>query len=151
MKKAYSKNGDTGFTRGLSGRRLAKDDARIVAAGKIDALQSAMDLALLDAKGPARAMLREVQDKLWQEIGPRDLRRIEDFIDLLGEPPKGFLRFDRPLAAAYNECRVRCRDLESACTGLLRAKKMRPAAYAYLNRLSSLFFMLAYRASGRKS
>jgi cob(I)alamin adenosyltransferase len=33
---------------------------------------------------------------------------------------------------------------------LLRAGKLRPAVYRYLNRLSSLFFMLAYRASRRK-
>ena len=150
MRKAYSKKGDEGFTRDRSGRRLAKDDARIAASGKIDALQSAIDLALLDAKGPTKAMLREVQSRLWREVGQRDLERLEDFIDLLGEPPKKFVRFDRPRAIAYNECRVRCRDLESACTRLLRSGKMRPAVYAYLNRLSSLFFMLACRESRRK-
>ncbi len=149
MKKAYTKNGDTGFTRGLSGRRLAKDDARIVASGKIDALQSAMDLALLDAKGPTKAMLLEAQGALWRKLGQQDLKKLEDFIDSLGEPPKGFMRFNRPRAVAYNECRVRCRDLESACTRLLRSGKMRPAVYAYINRLSSLFFMLACQASRR--
>jgi cob(I)alamin adenosyltransferase len=150
MKKAYSKNGDAGYTKDLSGRRLPKDHPSIVLGGKIDALQSAIDLTLLDAKGPAKTMLREVQSRLWGEVGRWDLKRLEDFIDLLGEPPQKFVRFDRPLAVAYNECRVRCRNLESASTPLLRAKKMRPDAYAYLNRLSSLFFMLAYRASRRK-
>jgi len=150
MRTAYTKKGDAGFTRDLSGKRLAKDDARIVAGGKIDALQSAIDLVLLDAKGPTKAMLREVQSRLWQEVGQRDLERLEGFIDLLGEPPRKFVRFDRLRAVAYNECRVRCRDLESSCTKLLRAGKMRPAVYAYLNRLSSLFFMLAYRESHRK-
>ena len=150
MRTAYTKKGDAGFTRDSSGKRLAKDDLRIVAGGKIDALQSAIDLALLDAKGPAKAMLQEVQSRLWREVGQRDLERLEDFIDLLGEPPKKFARFDTLRAIHYNECRVRCRDLESACTRLLRSGKMRPAVYAYLNRLSSLFFMLACRESRRK-
>ena len=149
MRKAYSRNGDTGFTRGRSGQRLAKDDARVVVGGKIDALQSAMDIVLLTATGKTKAALREIQSKLWQEVGPRDLQRLEDFIDSLGEPPKEFVRFASLRAIRYDECRVRCRDLESACTGLLRAKKLRPAAYAYLNRLSSMFFMLACKASRR--
>ena len=149
MKKAYTKAGDSGRTKDCSGRSLAKDDVRIVAGGKIDALQSAMDIVLLTATGKTKAALREIQSKLWQEVGPRDLQRLEDFIDSLGEPPKEFVRFASLRAIRYDECRVRCRDLESACTGLLRAKKLRPAAYAYLNRLSSMFFMLACKASRR--
>jgi ATP:cob(I)alamin adenosyltransferase len=164
MKKAYTKNGDAGFTRDLSGKRLAKDHPVIVLGGKIDALQSALDFVLLSAKGPGKAALREVQKKLWQTAGElsgagracvpwpvtlRDISALEDFMKTLGEPPRKFVRFDRPRAVAYNECRVRCRELESACTGLLRAQKLRPAVYAYLNRLSSLFFMLAYKESRR--
>ena len=149
MKKAYTKTGDSGRTKDCSGRTLAKDDIRIVAGGKIDALQSAMDLALLAARGPAKAILKEIQGKLWAEAGPKDLGKIERFIDGLGEPPRSFVRFGSLQAIRYNECRVRCRELESACTPLLRARKLRPEAYAYLNRLSSLFFMLACRASRR--
>jgi cob(I)alamin adenosyltransferase len=149
MRTAYTKKGDAGFTRDFSGKRLAKDDVRIVAGGKIDALQSAIDLVLLDAKGPTKSMLREVQSRLWREVGQRDLKQLEDFIDLLGEPPKKFVRFGTLRAVHYNECRIRCRDLESSCTKLLRARKLRPEVYRYLNRLSSLFFMLACRASRR--
>jgi ATP:cob(I)alamin adenosyltransferase len=151
LKKAYTKAGDSGRTKDCSGRSLAKDDVRIVAGGKIDALQSAMDLALRGARGAAKAILRKIQGKLWAEVGPQDLANIERFIDGLGEPPRKFVRFGSLQAIRYNECRVRCRDLESACTPLLRARKLRPAVYAYLNRLSSLFFMLAYRESRRKS
>ncbi|MBI5238999.1 MAG: ATP:cob(I)alamin adenosyltransferase [Elusimicrobia bacterium] len=165
MKPVYTKKGDAGFTSDLSGRRLAKDHPRIVLGGKIDSLQSAVDLALLGAAGSAWAALREVQRKLWQAAGElsgagqaclpwpvtrADVDALEAFADSLGEPPKKFVRFDTPLAAAYNECRVRCRDLESACTALLRSGKLRPPVYAYLNRLSTVFFMLAYRESRRK-
>lgn len=150
MKKAYTKAGDSGRTKDCSGRSLAKDDVRVVAGGKIDALQSAMDLALLGARGRTKAILREIQGELWAEAGPQDLADIERFIDSLGEPPRTFVRFDSLQAIRYDECRVRCRELESACTPLLRARKLRPAAYAYLNRLSSLFFMLAYKASSRR-
>lgn len=165
MKSAYTKKGDAGFTRDCSGQRLAKYDARIVAVGKIDALQSAIDLVLLGSRGAARAMLDEVQRKLWQSAGElsrasracvpwpvsqSDVETLERLLARLGEPPKKFVRFDTLRAVHFNECRVRCRDLESSCTRFLRAKKLRPAVYRYLNRLSSLFFMLAYRESRRK-
>ncbi|MDD5630367.1 MAG: hypothetical protein PHU21_14985, partial [Elusimicrobia bacterium] len=126
MRKAYSKKGDSGFTLDCSGRRLAKDHPRIILGGKIDALQSALDLALLGARGPAQAVLREARSRLWGEVDPRDLKRLEGFIDSLGEPPRHFVRFGSVQAVRYNECRVRCRDLESACTPLLRAGRMRP-------------------------
>jgi ATP:cob(I)alamin adenosyltransferase len=165
MRKAYTKAGDAGFTQDLSGRRLSKDHPRIVLGGRFDALQSSVDFALLTAKGPVKAALHEIQRKLWQTAGElsgacascvpwpvskEDVAALEGFMRSLGAPPAKFVRFDRPRAVAYNECRVRCRDLESACTELLRAKKMRPVVYAYLNRLSSLFFMLAYRETRRK-
>ena len=149
MRKAYTKRGDSGFTRDRSGRRLPKDHPSILRVGQADSLQSAVGLALLTARGKTRAMLREVRDGLWKDASPRDLARLETFIDSLGEPPQGFIRFTGLRALRYDECRVRCRQLESACAPLLRSGRMKPAAYAWLNRLSSLFFMLAVRASRR--
>ncbi|MCX5794832.1 MAG: ATP:cob(I)alamin adenosyltransferase [Elusimicrobia bacterium] len=166
MKRACTKKGDAGFTRDFSGRRLAKDDLRILAQGKFDALQSAIDLVLLDARRRDKAALQEVQKKLWQSAGELarasracvpwpvtqdDVEALERHLAGLGATPRKFVRFDTLRAVHYNECRIRCRELESSCTRLLRAKKLRPEVYSYLNRLSSLFFMLACRASRAKS
>ena len=165
MSRLFTREGDAGRTRDFSGRSLAKDDLRIVISGKIDSLQSALDLALLTAKGETKALLHAVQKKLWQSAGElsraseacvpwpvteHDIEALENFIARLGRPPGKFVRFKRRQAIQYNECRVRCRELESACTPLLRAKKLRPAVYRYLNRLSSLLFMLAYEETPRK-
>jgi cob(I)alamin adenosyltransferase len=150
MRRIYTRAGDSGLTGDASGRKLPKDHPRVVRLGRIDSLQAALDLARLKARGRARAMLQEVQEKLWEEAGPEDVRRLESLIASLGAPPRSFVRFGSARAIALNECRVRCRELESACTPLLRSGKMKPAAYAWLNRLSSLLFMLAVRA-GRLS
>lgn len=159
-RKAYSGAGDAGFTSDFSGRKLRKDDLRVVIAGKIDWLQGAVDSAILQQDRAGRRRLEAVQKKLWQAaaeisgaggpalsapVGEADLAACEDLLDSLGEPPAGFVRFDTPEAIALNECRLRCRELETRLVKLLRAKRLRPAVYAYVNRLSSLFFMLACR------
>jgi cob(I)alamin adenosyltransferase len=160
MRKAYSRAGDQGWTRDFSGKKLRKDDSRIVIGGKIDSLQSAIDLALLGARGRSKAALEEARKKLWQSagelscagrkcvlwpVGEGDLRALEEFTDSLGEPPKRFIRFTTLKAIRYDECRIRCRELETLLVGLLRRKELRPIVYRYVNRLSSLFFMLAYK------
>src|SRR3989304_7373955 len=162
MRKAYTKAGDEGFTKDYSGKRIPKDDIRIVVAGKIDSLQSAIDLLILKSTGKTKKVLEEIQKKLWQTAGEiscadklcvvwpieeKDLEMIEKFADSLGEPPKKFVRFDTLKAICYNEARIRCRELETFSVKLLREKQIRPVAYKWINRLSSLFFMLSYKSS----
>jgi len=78
-------------------------------------------------------------------VAEEDLRALEGVTDSLGEPPKKFIRFNTLKAIQYNECRIRCRELETLMAGPLRKKKLRPIVFRYVNRLSSLFFMLAYK------
>ena len=160
MRKAYTKKGDEGYTQDYSGKQLRKDDPVIVTGGKIDSLQSAIDLVLLSAKGKTKTMLDEIQKKLWQSAGElscgdksrvmwpvteKDISALEASIDSLGEPPQKFVRFNTQEAIQYNECRIRCRELETSMVKLLHIKALRPVVYQYINRLSSLFFMLAYK------
>ncbi len=160
--KAYTKKGDKGYTKDYAGRKHRKDNLIIVVGGKIDALQSAIDAAMLHARGRDRHMLDEIQRKLWQTaaeiskcdkkclIAPvteRDLKELENFIDKLGRPPTKFVRFITRQAIVYNECRVRARELETFAVKLLAKKQLRRIAYDYLNRLSSAFFMLAYKST----
>jgi cob(I)alamin adenosyltransferase len=155
----YTRGGDEGFTKDYAGNRVIKDAVLIVANGKVDTLQSAIDMALHLDEGAHREILEAVQRKLWQISGevahcpgeclndpvtPKDLTDLEQYIDALGEPPKAFVRFRTPKSIWFNECRVRCRELETHLVKLLREGTLRPEVYRYINRLSSLFFMLGY-------
>ena len=161
MPKAYTQKGDSGYTRDCSGKRRRKDDPVIQVCGQIDALQSGIDAAMLGARGRQRPLLQDIQRKLWQAaaevskcdkkclIAPvtdRDVHDIERHIDGLGRPPTHFVRFTTLSAIRSNECRVRPRALERLLVPMLKARKIRPAVYHYINRLSSLFFMLAYKS-----
>lgn len=160
--KAYTATGDSGFTADFSGQRLLKDDVVILVNGKIDSLQSAIDMALFLDSGNHKDVLDLVQQKLWQASGEiancpgeclnapvtiKDLNFLENYIDSLGEPPKKFVRFRNQNSMWFNECRVRCRELETFLVKLLREGNLRPEVYKYVNRLSSLFFMLGYSSS----
>ena len=162
-KKVYTRNGDLGMTKDFAGNELAKDDLVIVANGKIDSLQSALDMSIFLCEDEEhKVFLKEVQKKMWQVAGEiancpgdcllwpvvdKDLEELENFIDSLGEPPNKFVRFTNQKSIWFNECRVRCRELEREIVNLLRGGKLRNEVYKYINRLSSLFFMLGYRSS----
>jgi len=159
--KVYTTKGDAGMTKDYAGNPLHKDDILILANGKIDFLQSAIDMSMfLDIEHAP--FLQEVQKKLWQASGEianchgeciispitnEDLIKLEEYVDSLGEPPNRFVRFTNEKSIWFNECRVRCRELETYLVKLLRDGKLRPEIYKYINRLSSLFFMLGYRNS----
>ena len=161
MAKAYTTKGDEGFTRDFLGKTYLKDDLIIVTNGKMDSLQSALDMALfLDSKHSD--FLKMVQKKLWQTCGEiancpigslnapitdLDLKQLEEYIDSLGEPPNKFVRFNNETSIWFNECRVRCRELELSLVKMFRDGKVRSEVYRYINRLSSLFFMLGYTSS----
>lgn len=106
--------------------------------------------------------LKIIQQKLWQASGEiancqadclntpitkEDLIKLEEYIDNLGEPPNKFVRFTNEKSIWFNECRVRCRELETLIVKMYRENKIRPEIYSYINRLSSLFFMLGYKSS----
>lgn len=161
MDKVYTSNGDSGFTKDYAGNPLPKDDLLILTNGKVDFLQSAIDMSMLLSVEHAH-FLRIVQQKLWQASGEiancpgecinspitdLDLTKLEEYIDSLGEGPNKFVRFTNERSIWFNECRVRCRELETYLVKLLREGKIRPEIYRYVNRLSSLFFMLGYVAS----
>ncbi|MBI5064710.1 hypothetical protein HZA97_00610 [Candidatus Woesearchaeota archaeon] len=158
--KAYTKKGDKGTTCDMACKIVEKDDLRIVCVGKIDTLQAGIDAANLHCKSKYKKMLDLVQKKLWQTSGEimhcdkkcltepvteQDLKDLEKFIDSLGQPPNKFVRFKTQKSVLLNECRVRCRELETHLVKLLRKKQIRTVMYQYVNRLSSLFFMMSYK------
>lgn len=166
MRKAYTATGDDGYTKDFAGNRIPKDDIRIGVGGKIDFLQAAIDLAILKGDKQHAPVIEWIQRKLWQAAGEvgragkeciidpiteQDLKELEDYIDSLGEPPERFIRFNTEKAIIFNECRIRCRELETHLVKLLRENQMRPVVYKWINRLSSLFYMLGYKAASKES
>lgn len=159
MKKIYTKKGDKGLTIDYLKNVLPKDNPKIIANGKTDALQAIIDLAVIKSNKKNKSLLLWVQEKLWQLAGEiagaplkkltnpitkADLIKLEQYIDSLGEPPQNFIRFRSEKSIIYNEARIRTRELEIALLKLLKTGELRPIAYAFINRLSSFFFMLAY-------
>lgn len=164
-KKLYTKAGDAGMTKDFAGNPLPKDDVVIVINGKIDALQSAIDQLLLAAPQLYHEMLKEIQKKLWQGAGEiancsndciiwpishTDLQKIEQYTDSLGSPPQKFVRFNTQVSIYANQARVRAREVETIAVKLLRENKLRSEIFSYINRLSSLFFMIAYQESKKE-
>jgi cob(I)alamin adenosyltransferase len=162
MRKVYTKRGDEGFTNDYTGKKIPKDSPLIFTLGKLDSLQASIDKVLLKSKLKEKKMLDWIQVKLWQTAGElacadksklidvvsgEDLELLEKYTDSYGEPPKKFVRFDTEKAVDLNECRIRCRELELHIVPLLREGNITPVAYKWLNRLSSLFFIMAYKAS----
>ncbi len=165
----YTRKGDKGYTQDYAGKRLRKDDIRIICWGRVDELQAAVDLAILRSRSGAKKnqkdikeMLEYIQRKLWQISGEiscsppecvnepvdrYDVLRLEKYIAWFGEPPKHFVRFTTIDAILFNECRVRCRALDRDLVKLLFKKQLRREIFQYANRLSSLLFMLAYKSS----
>lgn len=155
----FTKRGDQGYTSDIISNRVPKDSPLIRLFGKIDSLQSAVDFAILHS-GEEREILNYIQEKLWQSypaiqssnknvkspISALDLRKLESYIlESLENVPKYFVRFHNIESVALNECRVRCREVESYLTPFLRKKKVEPVFYAYFNRLSSFFYALSLK------
>ena len=164
MKKAYTRKGDQGTTRDFQGVSYKKSDCFISSVGKIDSLQASVDQAIYDQRGNQAYLqpLLSIQEKLWQiageiasasdkylvkKLSQQDIVCLEKKIDDLGEPPKTFVRFTTQESIHLNECRVRCRDLERKLIELKEQREIKPEILAYTNRLSSLFYMMAYKAN----
>lgn len=159
--KNYDKHGHEGFTTTMGGRRIAKDDIIIQVSGLIDSLQSSLDFVHSTITHPAdKELIANIQNKLWQmaaeismgkvdekikdPIIESDVKFVENKIVNIGKPPTKFARFTTSISLYLNETRIRTRTLESALTPLLRQNLIRPIVYSYVNRLSDLFFMMAY-------
>ncbi len=165
MAPVFTGIGDEGYTTTWGGKRVPKDDPVIELNGSIDFLLSGLDLARLHIDKPyVRELVDFVEKKLWQlggevsaigvpfsekklqdPITSDDLRVIEEKITGLGQPPTKFVRFRTPGSVFLNECRVRSRHVERNMTRYLRTYEVRKEAYVFVNRLSDLFFMMAYQ------
>ncbi len=168
LKKIYTRRGDQGETRLLSGERVAKDDMRVKTYGAVDELQSHLGLARsLTNWNAVSEMIREVQADLLvvgaelatgpeahkrpkETIGTDQIRKLEDRIDEIASccgMPKGFVIPGHDSAsAAIHVARTVCRRCERLIVALNRKAPGCDLLIQYFNRLGDLLFMLAWAA-----
>lgn len=164
MSPFYTRTGDEGTTGLLGEGRVPKFDARIEALGAVDEATAALGLARSSAQAPQTAMLLlETQRdlyKLMAEVGATPdnaskfraineirVKWLEEQTDALEKtvamPREFILPGDLPSSAALALARTIVRRAERRVVALFHAGQLENQfLLAYLNRLSSLIFML---------
>lgn len=167
LNRIYTRTGDDGTTGLVDGSRLPKDDARMVAIGEVDELNSLIGLAIAAMAGRDEAgLLRTIQNDLFDlgadlatpgadftpspmilRIVPGQIARLEAAIDAYNEPIPPLTSFILPggseASARIHVARAAARRAERAAISASGVAAINPAAVAYLNRLSDLLFVLA--------
>ncbi len=171
LNKIYTRTGDLGTTGLVDGSRRAKHDARMVAIGDVDELNSALGLAVMAASSDISGELLRIQNDLFDlgadlatplgafdtpDFAPSDmvLRIVQSQVDWLEHaidrhnaalPPltSFILPGGSEAAARVHLARAIARRAERAATALAGAEPVNPVALAYINRLSDYLFVLA--------
>jgi ATP:cob(I)alamin adenosyltransferase len=168
-RKIYTRFGDRGRTKLLSGETIAKDDLRVNTYGAVDELQSHLGLARsLTGEAAVRSVLFAVQrdlfvagaelastpegvSQLGHRITTRDVTRLETWIDEMTERygmPGGFLVPGASTeSAALHLARAVCRRVERLIIRLHRSTGTYEEMIIYFNRLSDLLFVLAWSST----
>ncbi len=171
LNKIYTRTGDDGTTGLVDGSRRAKHDARMVAIGEVDELNSAVGLATLAVAGDIHAELVRIQNDLFDlgadlatplgafdtpDFAPTEmvLRMLNAQVDWLENaidrhnaalPPltSFILPGGSEAAARVHLARAIARRAERAIVALADGEPVNPAALAFVNRLSDYLFVLA--------
>lgn len=165
-RKFYTRQGDRGQTRLLSGETLQKDDLRVNTYGALDELASHLGMArALNQEPDFRHILYSIQkdvstacselastpgsvSRLKRRLGREDVLKIENWIDDLVirfALPRNFRVAGESLdSAALHIARSVCRRGERWIVTLNRRKDVHGDLLAYFNRLSDLLFIMAW-------
>lgn len=154
-----TRTGDDGSTGLGDGRRVRKTDARIVAIGDVDELNSALGVVLAEALPPAvRETLSAIQHDLFElggelsipgreAIGDAHLARLDLALKTFNAELAPLLEFILPggcrAAACTHIARTVCRRAERSVLRLEEGETVSSGVRRYLNRLSDLLFVLA--------
>ena len=160
--KAYSGTGDKGETSLYGGTRVEKADPRVEAYGAVDELNSQIGVARAHIKAKKlNAILKGVQRDLWVLGGdlaselltanvPRISREQLDRLESVTELNSGLPRLRRFIlpggsipGAELHVARAVCRRAERRIVALSKVESINPDVLPYINRLSSLLFVLA--------
>ncbi|MEO6508801.1 MAG: cob(I)yrinic acid a,c-diamide adenosyltransferase [Patescibacteria group bacterium] len=162
--KIYTKTGDKGETSLFGGKRIAKDDPQIEAAGNVDELTSFIGLLIAKVKTKNdQTFLLEIQKDLYTimaflasynspiESFPERITLFEQKIDKIQSQLPELTSFILPsgteISSICHIVRTVCRRTERSIVGLSKTNRLDRKKIAlvlqYLNRLSDLFFALA--------
>jgi cob(I)alamin adenosyltransferase len=159
LSKIVTRTGDDGTTGLGDGRRVGKDDARIVAIGEVDELNSNLGVLLCETLPEnVRTVLVAIQHDLFDlggelcipghtMITDKQLGQLDGWLAGFNAqlpPLKEFILPGGSRAASLaHVCRTVCRRAERAIVTLGRAETINAAPRQYVNRLSDLLFVLA--------
>ncbi|HUP57583.1 MAG TPA: cob(I)yrinic acid a,c-diamide adenosyltransferase [Bdellovibrionota bacterium] len=163
--KIYTKKGDAGETGLFGGARVPKDDLRIRAYGSFDELNAVLGLILAESGLPKvlHERLTRTQSELFQlgaelatprgktlsmaMLGDAETQAMEKEIDEMEKALPALKTFILPggarASALLHLARTISRRAERELVTLNRAEPQRPAALAYVNRLSDWLFVCA--------
>jgi cob(I)alamin adenosyltransferase len=172
LNKIYTRTGDDGTTGLVDGSRVAKADALMAAIGDVDETNSLIGFAILalDDAGMA-ARLTRIQNDLFDlgadlatpgdDFTPGDMSlriisaqvdRLEAEIDAMNAAIPPLTSFILPGgcegAARLHLARTAARRAERSAVAAGQARALKPAALAYLNRLSDWLFVACRAANG---
>jgi len=164
--KIYTKAGDKGQTRLLSGETVEKDDTRVMTYGSLDELQAHLGMVrALVKEERIREVVYDIQSDIFaaaselastsenlaalkRRIGPEDVERIESEIDRFSSVfglPSHFLVPGKSLeSSAVHVARTVCRRCERWINKLNRQTGNHSVLIMYFNRLSDLLFVVAW-------
>jgi cob(I)alamin adenosyltransferase len=169
LTRIYTRTGDTGETSLGDGSRAPKTDARVVAYGAVDELNSQLGLVLAgDVPAEVREPLELIQNELFDlgadlsvpyaegdgklRVEQAQVDELERLCDRFNEslaPLKSFvLPGGSEAAARLHVARTICRRAE---VETLKVSPRNPLAVTFLNRLSDLLFILARTANAGRS
>ncbi len=161
--KAYTRTGDRGETGLYGGTRVLKDNSRVEAYGQVDELNSQIGLARVHVKdGDLDQVLKSIQEDLFTlggelasekesgripKVSEDQLEKLEKITDELNDKLEPLHRFILPAGTAASAqlhvARTVCRRTERRIVALSKTVKLNPVIIPYLNRLSSLLFVMA--------
>ena len=171
--RLYTRTGDRGETSLFGGRRVPKDDPRVVAYGTIDELNAALGVAISSIRQRTVVdHLHAIQNELFNigaelasdkpvrrgkaragvfHLDPAKTERLETLIDQYDARVPPLRTFVLPsgssAASLLHLARTVCRRAERTVVTLAREQPVNPAILTYLNRLCDLLFALARYAN----
>jgi cob(I)alamin adenosyltransferase len=165
LTRIYTRTGDSGETALGDGSRVPKTDARVVAYGAVDELNSQLGVVLAgNLSAELREPLARVQNDLFDlgadlsvpyiegdeklRVRQANIDELERLCDRFNEPLAPLKSFVLPggseTAALLHVARTVCRRAEVEA---LQVSPRNPLTVTYLNRLSDLLFILARTAN----
>lgn len=164
--KIYTKVGDKGQTKQVSGKMVAKDDLQIIALGDVDELESYIGVVIANLSSKTAVLTKELQnlqrnlylleadivvDKR-HEINDEKVtaleKRIDELTPKLPKIPEFILPGGMKTGANLQYARTIARRAERSLVKLNREEQeLAPSNLKYINRLSDYLFTLGRYAN----